>query len=78
MKWKETGKIQNLKWEDVIFFLSAQREHISTPITKPVKAQLSKGNFHEESQKGKEASKELKYLPWKTRSSSWKGEKCWF
>lgn len=54
MEWKEIGKILKIKWEDVIFFfLSAQSEHISTPITKPVKAQCSTGNFHEESQKKK-------------------------
>lgn len=33
------------------FFLSAQSEHISTPITKPVEAPCSTGNFHEESPK---------------------------
>lgn len=58
MEWKEIGKILKIKWEDVIiFFLSAQSEHISTPITKPVKAQCSTGNFHEESQKKKSCEK---------------------
>lgn len=52
MIWSEKKQEKFKKWNKRRwFFLSAQSEHISTPITKPVEAPCSTGNFHEESPK---------------------------